>query len=64
MQYGTLKNANVTVDGDGTVWLWINSGSEHVGINLSEAIPDPNFEETLKQWARDQDKPESLPDEN
>ena len=56
IQYGTLKNANVTIDGDGLVWLWIVADSEHVGINLSAALPHPNFDETLKTWARDQEQ--------
>jgi hypothetical protein len=57
MQYGTLKNANVTIDEDGSVWLWIVSGHEHVGINLSEALPDPSFDEPLKNWAKEQERP-------
>ena len=56
--YGTLKNANVSIDSDdGAVWLWITSGKEHAGINLSAQISDPSIEEVLKQWARPQDKP-------
>jgi hypothetical protein len=36
IEYGTLKNANVSIDSDdGAVWLWITSGNEHAGINLS-----------------------------
>jgi hypothetical protein len=57
VQYGTLKNANVTIDSDGLVWLWITSGNEHAGINLSAQVSDPSIEEVLKQWARQQDKP-------
>jgi hypothetical protein len=39
IQYGTLKNANVSIDSDdGAVWLWISSGKEHAGINLSAHI--------------------------
>jgi len=39
IQYGTLKNANVSIDSDdGAVWLWISSGKEHAGINLSAQI--------------------------
>lgn len=54
--YGTLKSANVTIDEDGAVWLWVRSGNEHVGINLSAALSDPSFDETLKAWAREQDQ--------
>jgi hypothetical protein len=58
IEYGTLKNANVTIDkDDGTVWLWIGSGGEHLGINLSAGLSDRDFDETLKNWAREQDKP-------
>jgi hypothetical protein len=49
-----VKNANVTIDGDGLVWFWITSGKEHEGINLSAALADPSFDETLKNWAREQ----------
>jgi hypothetical protein len=36
IDYGTLKNANMSIDSDdGAVWLWITSGTEHAGINLS-----------------------------
>jgi hypothetical protein len=54
--YGTLKNANVSIDGDGLVWLWIVAGNEHLGINLSTALSDPAFDETLKPWAREQEE--------
>jgi hypothetical protein len=58
MQYGSLKNANVTIDsGDGAVWLWVTDGNEHAGINLSAQIPDPSIDEVVKQWARQQDQP-------
>ena len=40
IQYGTLKNANVTVDGDGTVWLWIIAGDEHLGLNLTKRVEE------------------------
>jgi hypothetical protein len=52
--YGTLKNANVTIS-DSAVWLWVVGGGEHLGINLSAALSDPAFDETLKRWARDQE---------
>jgi hypothetical protein len=57
MEYGTLKNANADIDTDGRVWLWIKAGDEHVGIDLSAALSEPSFDETLKQWVRDQDPP-------
>lgn len=60
MQYGTLKNANVTIDGDGLVWLWIVSGREHLGVNLSAALSDPLCDETLKNWAREQDRQDNV----
>ena len=55
VKYGTLKNATVTIDGDGIVWLWIGVGHEHMGINLSGAISEPSIDETLKKWARQQE---------
>jgi hypothetical protein len=58
IEYGTLKNANVSIDSDdGAVWLWISSGTQHAGINLSAQIPDPSIDEVVKQWARQQDQP-------
>jgi hypothetical protein len=57
MKYGTVKNANVTIDTDGMVWLWIVSGNDEVGVNLTVALSDPAFDETLKNWARVQDQP-------
>lgn len=56
MEYGTLKNANADIDADGRVWLWIKAGNQQVGIDLSVALSDPSFDETLKQWVRDQDR--------
>ena len=61
IEYGTLKNANVTIDSDdGAVWLWITSGKEHAGMNLSALISDPSIEEVVKQWARRQEKAQHL----
>lgn len=54
IKYGTLRNANVTIDEDGSIWLWVNSGDLHAGMNLSNHFPDASIEEVFKMWARDQ----------
>ena len=54
IEYGTLKNANVSIDSDdGAVWLWITSGM-NTRITY-RSVSDPSIEEVLKQWARQQD---------
>lgn len=51
MEYGTLKDANVTIDqDDGSVWLWVKAGSEHVAIKLTEQL-QPEFHDTVVKWA-------------
>jgi hypothetical protein len=61
IEYGTLENAKVTIDGaDGAVWLWVNAGTHHAGINLSAQSPDPSIEEVVKEWAKKQVRPEEM----
>jgi hypothetical protein len=44
IEYGSLTNANVTIDEAGAIWLWVKAGSQHAGLNLSK-ISDPSIEE-------------------
>ena len=44
IEYGSLRNANVDIDRDGRVWLWIKADNQQLGIDLSGALTDPAFD--------------------